>query len=129
MILPTRSSSPLQISQVVRDREVVRYNMELGRLREQTKAQTVFELAREMKDAGVKPNLVTYEHLMDACGDIAAYGEAWAVYEDMLAVGIEPNRHFFHKMLYVSHCSSACNAASRFSVAYITPPRRNDIDP
>lgn len=93
--------APLRVAQLNRDSELARYNMELGRLAEQNRAADVFDVARKMKESGVKPDHMTYDHLLLACGGIGAHVEAWAVLEDMLAVGIEPKRHTFHLMLHV----------------------------
>lgn len=78
-----------------------RYNQELARLVDHHKAMDVFDTARKMKEEGVKPNAQTYAHLLRACADIAVQAEAWAVFEDMIAVGLTPTRNTFHHLLSV----------------------------
>ena len=94
------SQPPLRVV-AHRGTELARYNMELGRLVDQNRAKNVFEVAREMKEAGIRPDHTTYECLLQACSGIGAHVEAWAVYEDMMATGVPPKRHTFHCLLHV----------------------------
>lgn len=94
-------SSASRMVQLNYDTELARWNNKLGDMAESRKALQAFNTAREMKEAGVKPNDRTYDHLLQACCGIAASIEAWAVLEDMLAMGIKPTRTTFHRMLNV----------------------------
>ncbi len=61
-----------------------------------------FNLCLEMKEGGVKPNIVTYDQLLMMCAKNNATTEAWAIFEDMLCMGIRPQRETFHHLLLVS---------------------------
>lgn len=78
---------------------LARFNMELGQLVQQKKALEVFNMAARMKEQGVKPNQSTYELLLEACKDAALVEQAFAVFEDMMANGIMPQRSTFHHLI------------------------------
>ncbi|KAH9892476.1 hypothetical protein C8Q73DRAFT_649226 [Cubamyces lactineus] len=52
-----------------------------------------------MKDEGVQPDITTYKYLLDACAQQMLNVEARAVFDDMLAMGIQPDRQTFHSLL------------------------------
>ncbi|TCD70337.1 hypothetical protein EIP91_003966 [Steccherinum ochraceum] len=52
-----------------------------------------------MKAEGVVPDKTTYHHILSQCGHHAAAAEAWAVLEDMVAMGIFPDRDAFHNVI------------------------------
>ncbi|KAI0819966.1 hypothetical protein BC628DRAFT_1331540 [Trametes gibbosa] len=52
-----------------------------------------------MKKDGVKPDLTTYNHILDACAREQLLPEARAVFADMLAMGIRPDRQTFHHLM------------------------------
>ena len=76
-------------------------NRELGRLVKLRNCPEAFALAARMKEQGIIPNLITYNLLLEACQDAALVDEAWAVFEDMLAVGILPSHSTFQLLLQV----------------------------
>lgn len=55
-----------------------------------------------MKDAGIKPDLATYNYLLDACGRAGLTTEAWASFEDMQSTGIAPDIQTMNHLLNVS---------------------------
>ncbi|EKM48927.1 uncharacterized protein PHACADRAFT_265975 [Phanerochaete carnosa HHB-10118-sp] len=57
-------------------------------------------MAKRMKEQGIKPNYATYELLLETCKDAALVTESMAVFEDMLANDIVPQRSAFHHLLY-----------------------------
>lgn len=80
---------------------VGRANQELGQIVKQRKGPEAFAFAARMKEQGIVPNGNTYDFLLEACKDASLVPEAWAVFEDMLAVGILPTRSTFHLLLHV----------------------------
>jgi pentatricopeptide repeat protein len=54
-----------------------------------------------MKDNGIKPDINTYNYLLDACSRVGMGTEAFAIFEDMQLVGIPPNRQTFHSLINV----------------------------
>ncbi|KAL0420143.1 UNVERIFIED_CONTAM: Pentatricopeptide repeat-containing protein, chloroplastic [Sesamum radiatum] len=57
----------------------------------------VFE---SMKDSGLKPNLVTYNALIDACGKGGAdYKRALEIFDEMLQNGVQPDRITYNSLL------------------------------
>ena len=61
----------------------------------------IFEICREMKQAGVHPNFLTYDLLLQTCSALYMNLEAWAVFEDMIAMKILPERSTFGHLLNV----------------------------
>lgn len=55
-----------------------------------------------MKQEGIRPNSVTYKHLLRAFADEKMHPEAWAVLKDMQAMGIEPDQEAYNIVLSVS---------------------------
>ncbi|CAL1706575.1 unnamed protein product [Somion occarium] len=74
-------------------------NLELGRLCDRKRTISVFRLCQEMKVAGIRPDNITYDHLLSLCATIQAPIEAWAIFEDMRAMGIYPEREVFHYLI------------------------------
>jgi pentatricopeptide repeat protein len=54
-----------------------------------------------MKTEGVKPDINTYNYLLDAAASAGLAMEAWAIMDDMELMGIRPNRTSFHHLLNV----------------------------
>ena len=82
---------------------LARHNMELGQLVQQRNATEVFQHVARMKEQGIQPNYSTYELLLEACKDAALVEEGMAIFEDMLANGIMPQRSIFHYLIQVSY--------------------------
>lgn len=76
-------------------------NLEIGRLCDRKRYVDVFNLIKDMKDADIKPDHITYDHLLSLCAKIHAPIEAWAIFEDMLAMGFHPERETFHHLISV----------------------------
>ncbi|KAH9948686.1 hypothetical protein B0H21DRAFT_732616 [Amylocystis lapponica] len=65
----------------------------------QGRMRNLFVLCRKMKAEGVAPDLTTYSYVLRA---------AHAAFEDMLALGLYPNRNLFHYLLHsVRHLDSS----------------------
>jgi pentatricopeptide repeat protein len=60
------------------------------------------ELAVRMKAQDVKPDVLTYHCLIRACGKDGLTKHAAAIFEDMLAAGLQPERETFHLLFKVS---------------------------
>ncbi|CCM05072.1 uncharacterized protein FIBRA_07278 [Fibroporia radiculosa] len=78
---------------------VARYNLELGKFIARKQTYEVLRLCKVMKDEGVKPDITTYSYILEACAQGGHQLEAKAAFEDMLAMGLQPNRRLFHLML------------------------------
>ncbi|KAI0786721.1 hypothetical protein C8Q75DRAFT_771034 [Abortiporus biennis] len=76
--------------------------MELSRMDDHKLISEAFDLCRKMKEEGIAPNYETYDHLLGLLAVSNAASEAWAVFEDMLAVGILPTRETFHDLIQAS---------------------------
>ena len=59
-------------------------------------------LVRDMKADGVKPSLAVYNALLTCIAQEGLPLEAWAVVDDMTAMGILPDRSSYHHILHVS---------------------------
>lgn len=78
-----------------------RYNLILGRLADRGDLAQCLYLAAQMKAQGVKPDILTYDCLIRACVKDGLAKEAMAIFEDMLATGLRPERETFHLLFEV----------------------------
>lgn len=62
----------------------------------------MLRLVREMKLNGVQPNLIIYNSLLACTAEEGMPLEAWAVIDDMTAMGIQPDRQSYHHLMHVS---------------------------
>ena len=79
-----------------------RYNLALGHLADRGNLIQCIQLATQMKAQGVKPDILTYNCLIRACGREELARHATAIFEDMLAAGLQPERETFHLLFKVS---------------------------
>lgn len=56
---------------------------------------------KEMKESGLKPDILTYNSAMELFGKHSMEDEAWALIEDMKALGISPDIETFKFLLQV----------------------------
>ncbi|KAF9648574.1 hypothetical protein BDM02DRAFT_3115184 [Thelephora ganbajun] len=75
-----------------------RYNLAFGHLADRGDLIQCLQLAAQMKAQGIKPDVLTYNCLIRACGREALAKQAAAIFEDMLAVGLQPERETFHSL-------------------------------
>lgn len=54
-----------------------------------------------MKEKGIRPNLPIYNDLLKAASMDGLYMEVEAIMDDMLAMGIEPDRQSYHHLIHV----------------------------
>ncbi|KAI0355584.1 hypothetical protein OH77DRAFT_1504012 [Trametes cingulata] len=78
---------------------LARYNMLLASQLDRNRTQTVMSIAKRMKEEGVTPDITTYNHILEACAREGLYPEARAVFSDMVAMGVQPNRQTFHSIM------------------------------
>jgi len=81
---------------------ITRYNLALGHFADKGNLTQCIETAARMKTQGVKPNVLTYNCLIRACGKDGIWRHAIAIYEDMLTMGLQPERETFHLLFKVS---------------------------
>ena len=56
---------------------------------------------KEMKELGLKPDILTYNSAMELFGKRAMEDEAWALIDDMKVLGISPDVETFKFLLQV----------------------------
>jgi len=81
---------------------VGRFNLALGYFADRGDIIRCIKTAAQMKTQGVKPNVLTYNYLIRACEKDALSRHASAIYEDMLSMGLQPERETFHSLFKVS---------------------------
>lgn len=82
--------------------ELAKSNLLLGRDVDRGSTLGAFRRCADMKADGIKPSIVTYERLLLLCARNKAMTDAWAIFEDMLCMDIQPDREIFHHLLEVS---------------------------
>ena len=85
-----------------RARLIGQYNLALGHLADRGDLIQCLRLAGQIKARGVKPDVLTYHCLIRACEGEGLTKHAIAIFEDMLAVGLLPERETFHLLFRVS---------------------------
>jgi pentatricopeptide repeat protein len=80
---------------------VSQYNLQLSKYAEAGNVLMTLSVCREMKDLGVKPTLMMYNWIIQAFAAALMPLEARAVVDDMLALGIKPDRTSLHFLLKV----------------------------
>jgi pentatricopeptide repeat protein len=58
-------------------------------------------VCKEMKEQGVKPNLLMYNDILKLAAKDGFYTVVEGIMDDMLAMGIQPDRQSYHHLLYV----------------------------
>ena len=85
-----------------RSGSIGRYNLALGYLADKGHLVECLQMATQMKTHGVKPDILTYHCLIRAAGARGLANQAVAIFEDMLALGLQPERETFHLLFKVS---------------------------
>ncbi|KAF9227372.1 hypothetical protein BS17DRAFT_764620 [Gyrodon lividus] len=67
----------------------------------------MLRLVREMKITGVQPNFIIYNSLLACIAEEGMPLEAWAVIDDMTAMGIPPDRQSYHHLMHACRWSPA----------------------
>ncbi|KAH0827845.1 hypothetical protein J3R83DRAFT_3471 [Lanmaoa asiatica] len=78
----------------------------LSHARAERRLIPMLRLVREMKAEGVKPDLIIYNALLACIAQEGLPLEAWAVVDDMTAMGIPLDRQSYHHLLHASRWSS-----------------------
>lgn len=83
--------------------EAVMFNTRLlqALTRAKPNADAAFEVWEEMKQAGVKPDLVSYNFLLRACHLGGRAADALDLFKEMLDAGIAPSRVTYSHMIMV----------------------------
>lgn len=74
----------------------------LSHARAERRLIPMLRLVREMKTEDVKPDLIIYNALLACIAQEGLPLEAWAVVDDMTAIGIPLDRQSYHHLLHVS---------------------------
>ncbi|KAI0259263.1 hypothetical protein BC834DRAFT_974433 [Gloeopeniophorella convolvens] len=67
------------------------FTLRLGQAVDFGRTVQLLEILKEMKDLGIKPDILTYNSAMELLARHAMEAEAWAVLDDMKAVGVAPD--------------------------------------
>ena len=81
---------------------IARLNMQMATQLDRRMNINALTIAKRMKVDGVTPNRVTYNQILRACAQEHLYFEGRAVLQDMISMGMQPDRQSFHHLLSVS---------------------------
>ena len=84
----------------------MRYNIRLQDRSSASDTISVLQLVADMKEKGVAADIMTYHCLMNALSARLLHKEAWAVFYDMIALGLRPDAQIFNSLIYVSCVTS-----------------------
>jgi pentatricopeptide repeat protein len=79
----------------------VSFNLKLGQFVDAGLPLKLVETLKEMKELGLKPNILTYNSAMELFGRLSMEDEAWALVDDMKASGIKPDIETYKFLLQV----------------------------
>ena len=77
------------------------FNQQLGHYVDTGRPSKLVETLKEMKELGIKPDILTYNSAMEFFGKYGMDDEAWALVDDMKALGIMPDIETFKFLLQV----------------------------
>jgi pentatricopeptide repeat protein len=80
---------------------LARFQVTISELAEEGKFINCLHACKEMKDNGVAPDLLIYNDLLKAAARDGLHRQADAIMDDMIAVGIRPDRQSYHHLIYV----------------------------
>lgn len=75
------------------------FNRAIERAARQGDVALCLHFAADMKEAGVQPDVTTYNQLITAVATDNRDHDAWAIFDDMMFLGIKPNADTFHALL------------------------------
>lgn len=87
--------------------------MQLTEQAEIGRYQKVLDLAAQMKANKIKPDVSTYVALISAAAYHRMWLDAWAIFDDMIAVGVQPTTAVFNALIKVcikKQMSFTCNS-------------------
>ena len=90
------------------------FNMKLGKSVDGGNLLELVEALKEMKELEVKPDILTYNTAMELFGRLGMEGEAWALVDDMKALGIMPDVETYKFLLHVRTARSFLEALLNF---------------
>jgi len=77
------------------------FNLRLGQFVDTGQPLKLVETLKEMKELGLKPDILTYNYAMELFGKLGMEDEAWALADDMKALGIKPDIETYKFLLRV----------------------------
>jgi pentatricopeptide repeat protein len=77
------------------------FNLRLGQFVDTGRSLQLVKTLKEMKELGLKPDILTYNLVMEHFGKHAMETEAWALVDDMKAFGINPDIETYKFLLQV----------------------------
>jgi pentatricopeptide repeat protein len=79
----------------------VTLNLRLGQSADVGHSVNLIETLKKMKERGLRPDILTYNSAMELLGKLALEDEAWALVDDMKAVGVMPDIETYKFLLEV----------------------------
>ena len=80
---------------------VAALNLRLGQSVDIGRSVRLVETLKEMKERGLRPDILTYNSAMELLGKHAMEDEAWALVDDMKALGVMPDIETYKFLLEV----------------------------
>ena len=80
---------------------VVALNLRLGQAVDMGRSVSLVEILKEMKNRGLRPDILTYNSAMELLGKHSLEEEAWALVDDMKAIGVMPDIETYKFLLEV----------------------------
>jgi pentatricopeptide repeat protein len=80
---------------------VVSLNLRLGQSADIGHSVKLLETLKEMKERGIRPDILTYNSVMEFLAKHAMEDEAWALVDDMKALGVMPDIETYKFLLKV----------------------------
>jgi len=103
--------------------------MKLGDFVDSGLALKVVETLKEMKELGLKPDILTYNSVMELFGRLRMEDEAWALVDDMKALGIMPDVETYKFLLKVRTTRLFLEGVIELTYRLFVPPPTKPLGP
>jgi pentatricopeptide repeat protein len=95
------------------------FQLQISGAAESGKIIDCFHACHMMKEQGIMPDLFIYNDLLKVAAKDGFHMVAEGVMDDMISLGIQPDRQSYHHLIYVQCFSAYCHKCMNTKVEYL----------